>query len=122
MIRWLLRRVSRLLLSGIFVLAGAEAFQDPGPRVARAADLGMPYPDLATKANAAAMVVAGSALALGVRTRLAATTLAASLVPTTVAGHPYWKEEDPKARAMQRTQFLKNLGLLGGLLAVLADS
>ena len=68
------------------------------------------------------MVVAGSALALGVRARLAATILAASLVPTTVAGHPYWKEDDPRVRAMQRTQFLKNLGLLGGLLAVLADS
>ena len=122
MIHWLLRRLSRLLLSGIFVVAGAEAFQNPGQRVARAADLGVPYPELATKANAATMVLAGSALALGVRARLAAATLAASLVPTTVAGHPYWKEDDPKARAMQRTQFLKNVGLLGGLLAVLAES
>ena len=122
MIRWLLRRVSRLLLSGVFVVAGAEAFQNPGPRVAKAADLGLPHPELATKANAATMVLAGAALGLGVRTRLAATTLASSLVPTTVAGHPYWHEDDPKARSMQRTQFLKNLGLLGGLLAVLADS
>ena len=122
MTRRLLRRLSRLLLSGIFVVAGAEAFQNPGPRVAKAADLGVPQPELATRANAAAMVVAGAALGVGLRTRLAAAGLIASLVPTTVAGHPYWKEDDPRARSMQRTQFLKNLGLLGGLLAVLADS
>jgi putative oxidoreductase len=119
--RWLLRRLSRLFLSGIFVVAGSEAFQNPGPRVAKAAGLGLPNPELATKANAAVMVGAGTAMALGLRNRWAAAALLASLVPTTLAGHPYWKEEDAQARSTQRTQFLKNLGLLGGLLAVLAD-
>ncbi|MDP9071783.1 MAG: DoxX family protein [Actinomycetota bacterium] len=120
MTRWLLRRLGRLLLSGIFVVAGADAFRDPGPRAGKAEALGIPYPELATQVNAATMVVAGAALALGLRTRWAAATLVGSLIPTTLAGHPYWKEEDPQARSLQRTQFLKNAGLLGGLLAVLA--
>jgi uncharacterized membrane protein YphA (DoxX/SURF4 family) len=48
--------------------------------------------------------------------RLAALALAASLVPTTYAGHPFWGETDKQVRGQQRTHFVKNLGLLGGLL------
>ncbi len=46
--------------------------------------------------------------------------LAVNLVPTTVAGHAYWEHEDPTARAANRSHFLKNLGLIGGLLATAA--
>jgi putative oxidoreductase len=47
--------------------------------------------------------------------------LAAGLVPTTLAGHPFWgvpKEQ----RAAHRTQFLKNVSLLGGLLLAAVDT
>lgn len=66
-------------------------------------------------------VAAGLLLATGHLTRPAAAVLAANLVPTTLAGHAFWslpKEE----RAAQQTQFLKNLGLLGGLLLAAADT
>jgi uncharacterized membrane protein YphA (DoxX/SURF4 family) len=116
--RWLLRRLSHLLVAGIFVSGGADAFRDPGPRAAKAGDLGLPYPETMTRLNGAAMVVTGAALGLGLARRWAARVLMASLVPTTVAGHPFWKEGDPKARAMQRTQFMKNLGLLGALVGI----
>ena len=36
-------------------------------------------------------------------------TLAASLIPTTVAGHSYWTIEDPAARRQQRIHFLQEL-------------
>jgi putative oxidoreductase len=66
-------------------------------------------------------VVAGVALATGHFTRPAAAALAGGLIPTTVAGHPFWS--GPKeSRPAQRTQFLKNLGLLGGLLLAAADT
>jgi hypothetical protein len=48
--------------------------------------------------------------------------LSASIVPTTVAGHAFWNETDPVVRKQQRTQFLKNLGLLGGLLLATVDT
>jgi uncharacterized membrane protein YphA (DoxX/SURF4 family) len=65
------------------------------------------------------MVVAGTALALGIFPRWAAGVLFASLVPTTLAGHPWWKEEDDQARAQQRIHFLKNVAIIGGLVAVM---
>ena len=59
---------------------------------------------------------AGGMLAAGILPRLAALALAMSVVPTTVAGHRFWEIEDPVQRARQRTQFLKNTAILGGLL------
>ncbi len=70
--------------------------------------------------NGLATVAGGTALALGVQPKLAALELIGSLIPTTIAGHAFWEEEDAGARRMQETQFLKNLGLIGGLLFLLA--
>ena len=109
----LLRQAGRLLVAGILVSGGADAFREPGPRASKARDLGQPYPETTRRLNGALMVVAGAALGLGMAPRWAARARMVSLVPTTVAGHPFWKEEDRKARAMQKTQFFKNLGLLG---------
>ena len=70
--------------------------------------------------NGAAQVVAGGMLTAGIYPRAAASVLLASLVPTTVAGHAYWKHEEPQMRAMQQIQFLKNVAMAGGLLAIAA--
>ncbi len=68
------------------------------------------------------MVGAGALLALGRLPRLASTVLAATLVPTTVAAHSFWNEQDPKVRAQQKVQFFKNVSLLGGLLIAAVDT
>ena len=36
--------------------------------------------------------------------------------------HAFWKEQDPEVRERQKVQFLKNLGLLGGLLLAAVDT
>ena len=113
-----LRAVGRVALSAMFITGGADAFLDPGPRADKAAELGVPLePELAVRVNGATMLAAGVALALGVWPRLAAGTL----VPTTLAGHPYWRITDPAARRQQRTHFFKNVGMFGGALLVLAE-
>jgi putative oxidoreductase len=110
----------RALLSAMFVSGGLQAFKAPEQRAPRAAAIGIPFPKAATRLNGGAMVLAGVALASGVAVKPAAAVLAASLVPTTIAGHPFWKETDPKARAQQRIHFLKNVAMLGGLLVLLS--
>src|SRR5579875_3172611 len=98
----LVRAVGRLLLAAIFVSSGWEVSQRPGGRVQAAANIGVPNPELAVRGNAVAMLLGGLALGLGVFPRLAAALLAATLLPTTYAGHPFWKEPDPQKRAGQR--------------------
>jgi uncharacterized membrane protein YphA (DoxX/SURF4 family) len=129
------RTVARAMLASIFVAGGVQILINPGGRLdaaRRITDrvgplLGKVDPRIPTDAatllriKAASDVVAGLALASGHFTRPAAAVLAAGLVPTTVAAHPVWavpKEE----RSQQQIQFLKNLGLMGGLLLAAVDT
>ena len=111
----------------MFVYSGVDTFWNPEPRakiagpvIDRMTDLVPALPDdrvQLVRANAAAQVIAGSLLAVGRLPRLSAAVLAASLVPTTVAGHRFWEMDDPKQIVQQRTHFLKNSAILGGLMA-----
>ena len=72
--------------------------------------------------NGIAQVLGGAALATGKGRRLGALLLAGSLVPSTIAKHPFWTVQDPEERAQDRTHFLKNVSLLGGVLVAAQDT
>jgi uncharacterized membrane protein YphA (DoxX/SURF4 family) len=74
------------------------------------------------RVNGIVQVVAGVLLAAGKFRRLAALALIGSVIPTTWAGHRFWEESDEQKRAQQRVHFLKNLGLLGGLILAMVDT
>jgi putative oxidoreductase len=67
-------------------------------------------------------VVGGAMLATGRLPRLASLALAATLVPTTLAGHRFWEESDPQQRANQQVHFFKNVSMMGGLLLASVDT
>ena len=126
-----MHRLARLLLAAIFIFSGVDTLRHPEKRVATAT----PWldsailkvrdkrpeqvptdPDTLVKLDAGLKLVAGLGLAFGPFPRLWALVLAGDLVPTTLAGHSFWKYDDPAVMTGQRTHFLKNLGLIGGLI------
>jgi uncharacterized membrane protein YphA (DoxX/SURF4 family) len=66
--------------------------------------------------NGVVQVLEGGLLAMGRWRRLAAVALVGSIIPITLAGHRFWKATDKTQRSRQRVHFVKNLGLLGGLI------
>ncbi|MEH1101024.1 DoxX family protein [Micromonospora sp. CPCC 205561] len=130
------RSLARAMLSGIFVASGFRNFQHPERLAATAKPVTDRVTPLLEKAdpriptdtetliriNSAVQVGAGLMLATGRFPRPAALVLAGTLIPVTLAGHPFWNKDDPAARQNDQTQFLKNLGLLGGLLLAAADT
>jgi putative oxidoreductase len=125
-----LRHAGRILTGSTYVLLGFDAVRAPGGRVDQAAPVlaairkVAPLPDddeFVVRANAAVQVAAGALLASGRLPRLSALALAGSLIPTTLAGHSYWKLDDPAARKLQRIQFHKNMAMIGGLLFAVLD-
>ena len=113
------RRAGQALLGVMFVKLGFDAARQPGPRVEKAAALGVPLdPEMAVRVNGAAMVAGGAALILDKVPRLAALGLVGAMIPTTLAGHAFW-ELDGADRKAQQIQFLKNAGIVGGLLVLL---
>lgn len=133
-----IRLLARPMLASMFVVGGidslihasgkvpkAEKVTDQVPTLAERLAPGLPVPtDPATlvRINGGVQVVAGLALATGRMPRISALVLAASLAPTTYAGHPFWEEKDKAARSAQRTQFFKNLSMMGGLLVASVDT
>ncbi|MGH3777829.1 MAG: DoxX family membrane protein [Pseudonocardiaceae bacterium] len=123
----LLRRIARPLLAAVSVASGVETLINPKPKIEAAAPLlakgqGMlptnqpVNPGLIVQAGAAVKVAAGLMMAVGWAPRIAATVLAVELIPSTVAEHPFWAGGYPDDRKAHRQHFIKNAGVLGGLL------
>jgi uncharacterized membrane protein YphA (DoxX/SURF4 family) len=133
----LVRRLARPLLASSFIYGGIDTLRNPESRVPGAAPIIEQIAGLAdkqlpvhvprdveqwVKVDAAVKVAAGTLFALGKFPRVSALLLAGSTVPTTLAGHRFWEHDDPKERFGQLSHFLKNLGLLGGLLIAAVDT
>jgi putative oxidoreductase len=130
------RLIARPLLAAGFIVGGVNALrtaQEQAPKAAAVTDkvvplarkAGVPVPqDTVTlvRVNAGVQIVSALALATGRAPRLASTVLAASLVPTTIAGHPFWAAKDPDERKRQLLAFGKNLSMLGGALIAAGDT
>ena len=137
----LLRAGARTMLASYFIVNGVQTVRNPDPLVPAAepvADRVVPLvkkyapqqvaavvpEDTASlvRANGAAQILGGLALASGKGRRLGALMLAGSLVPSTLARHPFWSRTDPDERALDRSQFLKNVSLLGSVLLAAGDT
>ena len=120
------------MLAAMFVVGGLDAFRHPEGKVKQAEPIAQSIakrvPSLPqdtetlVRINGAVQMVGGSLLAVGKFRRLAALALIGSIVPTTYAGHRFWEESDDAAKQQQLTHFLKNLGLLGGLILAAVDT
>ena len=127
-----LRLVARPMLASIFIAEGIDSLLHPDTKAPAAEAVVRPLaeqvpvvPDQveqAVRLNGAVQVVAGSLLAIGRFPRLSAAALAASLIPTTYAGHRFWESDDKQERSQQKIHFLKNLSMLGGLLIAAGDT
>ena len=107
--------LAELLLAVLFVAGGFSTLRDPKPRAAQITRLGFPFADLSVRVNATLMVVAGIALAVNYHAAGASALLAILLIPTTVFGRAFWLEKGHD-RQVQLSHFIKNLGVLAGLL------
>ncbi len=126
------------MLASIFVVGGVNALKNAEAHAASAKPVTdkmvpmlkkavpqAPIPTDATtlvRINAGVQILAGAALATGRAPRLSSTMLAATLVPTTLAGHRFWEETDPATKGNQKVHFFKNVSVLGGLLLAGVDT
>ncbi|WP_244929400.1 DoxX family protein [Nocardioides sp. W7] len=130
------RLVARPMLASMFLVGAVTALKNTEATAAKAKSVtdkvvptikkaGIPLPeDPATlvRLNAGLQLAGGLGLATGRAPRLSAAVLAASLVPTTVAGHRFWEVSDPAQRTQQKLHFFKNVSALGGLIIAAGDT
>ena len=130
------RLFARPMLASMFIVGGIDSVRNAKAKVGAAqpvTDAVVPLlqravpqlpsdPETLIRINGAVQVAAGLALASGRMPRLSSAVLAASLAPTTAAGHRFWERSDPAERAQQRVHFFKNVSMLGGLIIASGDT
>ena len=111
--------LGRLIFGGFFITAGINHFQERKKTSRYASAKGVPLPDLAVTATGATLIAGGASILLGLKPKFGTLAVMGFLVGVSPVIHDFWKAEGPAQRENDRINFMKNLGLLGGALALM---
>ena len=120
-IQGFLTLVARLMIAAIFL---ASAVTNKIPKfndvVEKMTAEGVPQPKILLVGAIAFLLLGALSLILGLRARWGAFLLLTFLAAATYYFHDFWQFADPGQRQLQTIQFMKNLAIGGGLLALMA--
>jgi putative oxidoreductase len=111
--------VGRILLAIVFIPAGFSKIGGFAGTAGYIASKGLPLPEVGAAIAIAVEIVAGVALLLGWKARWAALALAVFTLVASVFFHAFWSVP-PEQHMTQYLMFVKNIGIVGGLLAIFA--
>jgi len=109
--------IARVLLALMFLLAGLSKFAGLEGTAGYIASKGLPMAQLLAIGTAVLEVGAGALLIVGWQTRWAALALAVFTLLASLLFHNYWALP-AEQQMMQQLMFMKNIAVVGGLLAV----
>ncbi|MFC5799910.1 DoxX family protein [Streptomyces formicae] len=112
--------IGRILFVLVFLPSGVQHLVQSKAMGGYAASKGIPAPVAATVLSGLVLIAGGLSVLLGIWADLGALLLAVFLFPTAVLMHNFWKESDPQARQTETIMFLKDVGLGGAALMLLA--
>jgi putative oxidoreductase len=111
--------LARILLAVPFIPSGIGKIFDFDGTARMMASEGMPLAAVFLAGAIFIEIFGGIALLLGFKARLGATMLIVFLIAATFVFHDFWTFQGAEQQA-QMIQFFKNIGLLGGLIAIFA--
>lgn len=111
--------LARLLIAAVFIPAGLMKIPGFDATAAYMAAKGLPLVPLLLVLTILIEAGGGLMILLGWRAREAALVLFLFLIPVTVIFHGFWNLEDA-ARMEQQRAFMKNIGIMGGVLLIAA--
>lgn len=111
--------LGRLLFGGVLAFMGLNHFQNAGQMAPYAEAKGRPAPTASVYGSGGLLLVSGVLVIIGAYPVIAAGALATFLLASAVLMHNFWAVPDDQVQD-EMTQFLKNVALAGGALALLA--
>lgn len=111
--------IGRLLLGGFILYNAYGHFTNLAGMTAYTESKKVPMAKTAVIVSGLLLLFGGYTIITGVRVTAGIAALVLFFVPVTFTMHAFWKEEG-QARMMEKVQFMKNLAILGAVLALLA--
>ena len=112
--------LGRIILGGFFIYSGVNHFIGFGMMTQYDKAKGVPLPAIAQGATGLMLLLGGLSVVLGLYPFVGIAFLVAFLVPVSLMMHNFWKIEDPRSRMAEKSNFLKNMALVGAILMLLA--
>jgi putative oxidoreductase len=109
--------ISRLCFSSVFLWAGAAMLFHWKDSVDSMKAKNMP--SVLLPAAVVMQLLGGLSLLLGYQARIGAVILIVFIIPTAIKLHNFWSVADTE-RNIEKTLFMKDVAILGGLLLILA--
>lgn len=109
---------ARILFALVFLFSAIGHLTQSSAMAQYAAFKGAPGGRAGVIFSGVTMGVGALMVLLGVYGDLGALLIAVTLVPIALYMHAFWKEADAQAKQADQVQFNKNLGLIGGALAL----
>jgi putative oxidoreductase len=115
--------VGRLMLATIFLMSAlGKKIPDFSGTVEYMTANGVPSPSILLAGAIVFLLAGGVSVVLGFKARVGASLLAVFLILATYFFHDFWTfAPDSQEFQMQMIQFMKNLGLLGAMLMIVAN-
>lgn len=110
---------ARLLMGSLFIVGGLRHFWALDPITGAMAARGVPQPRLVLIVGSVFQVVLGTTLALGLFVQLSAIGLIIFTIIATLMLVNFWDKAEPERSALFNG-FMSNVGIVGGLLAMMA--
>lgn len=111
--------IGRILFGGFFLYNGINHLMQRKNMASYTAQKGVPTPELAVTASAIPLMVGGASMLLGVKPKWGALALLGFLAGVSPVMHDFWRNEDPNERMKNMSDFMKNMALAGGALALM---
>lgn len=113
--------LGRLFLVTIFLMSAVgNKIPKFGPTADYMASEGVPAPKLLLAGGIVFLIVGSLSVLAGFKARLGATLLLIFLALATYWFHDFWTFDDAGAKQTQMIAFMKNLGLAGAILMIIA--
>jgi uncharacterized membrane protein YphA (DoxX/SURF4 family) len=111
--------IGRMLFGGFFLYNGINHLRNHEAMAPYAESKGVPAPDLAVKLSAIPLIVGGASILLGAKPKVGAMAILGFLAGISPVMHDFWRHDDAEKRTSDMINFMKNMALAGGALALM---
>jgi putative oxidoreductase len=112
--------IGRIIAGGFFLFNSFHHFTRVKMMAGYAKSKGTPAPEAAIFGTGILLLLGGFSVLLGYRTVIGIAFLVIFLLGVSFKMHNFWAVPDPQMKMFEQVNFLKNMGLLGLLLMLLA--
>jgi putative oxidoreductase len=111
--------LGRMIFGGFFLYNGIHHIQERKSLAQYSAAKHVPAPEIAVTASGVLLIVGGVSILLGVKPKWGALAIMAFLAGVSPVMHDFWTQEDPTQQQNEMINFMKNMAMLGGALALM---